>query len=118
MQHFRGRGCYIIKLGCRLQFDTTLKQALALADTIDKNGPDRPTDMQVQHTPPSLWLASCHTTFEACARPLCLPGLGIMAKLRLGTEQTQYAIDQRSVITACHACLSFWVSRRPLAQAL
>ena len=35
---------------CRLQFETTLKKALELADSIDKNGPDRATDMQVQNT--------------------------------------------------------------------
>ena len=59
----------MFKLGCRLQFDTTLKRALALADTIDKNGPDRPTDMQVQHIPPSLWLAYCQATSHCCAKP-------------------------------------------------
>ena len=36
-----------------------------------------------------------------------------MAKLLLHTEQTQYVIDQRSVITACHARLSFRVSKKP-----
>ncbi|CAL5224171.1 g6811 [Coccomyxa viridis] len=32
--------------GAKLQFDTTLKKAVELAESIDKNGPDTPTDMQ------------------------------------------------------------------------
>lgn len=44
--------------GCRLQFDTTLKKAVELAESIDKNGPDTPTDMQARAFLTAMLLAS------------------------------------------------------------
>ena len=47
--------------GCRLQFETTLKKAIEFADSIDKNGPDRATDMQARHSPHGLCLSDVHS---------------------------------------------------------
>ena len=41
---------------CRLQFDTTLKKAVEFAESIDKNGPDTPTDMQARFLLSLLYL--------------------------------------------------------------
>ena len=45
--------------GCRLQFDTTLKKAVEFAESIDKNGPDTPTDMQARFLLSLLYLIHC-----------------------------------------------------------
>ena len=82
-----------MELVCRLQFDTTLKRALALADDIDKKGPDRATDMQVQLTAPLLCCFTVEPLLTAVQGSQVCPEHRHHGQTAPGrTEQTQDAM--------------------------